>query len=591
MSRLLLFCLLGCLVIGLEAFGELPYSLAYSTYLGGTNWEHARDIFTDPAGFTYVVGGTGSSNFAGASSFPGPNTYNAGQPNSAADAAFGGCDVFITKISPSGQVLWTKYMGGANYDRAYALELDAAGNIYISGRAGRGFPMVNAIQSTFSGTSSPSNYGDQNGFVAKLDSAGTVLWSTYIGTGELVRDLAIDAAGDIYVPLVMAPASSRTAFSTPALSAFSGKFANSPPTTNTSDVGVVKLRGDGTGVVWARWIGGSGDERTNPSIRVNSAGEAHLLFSTTSTSSSLPAAGTVSQTNNGGGEDSYLAKLAANGASLIYGTYVGGTGSEAHETHSLALDASGNAVVGIHTGSTNFPISSGAVNSPTRGGNDIAVVRFNAAGARVLSAVIGGSGGENPDGIYVDASGRVFISFETSSTNFPVTAGAYDLTANGSNDGGFLVLSADLTQIEYATLFGGTLYDNARTMYLSADGSVYLTGGTLSTNLPTLNAYDSTFNGGSHAFAPGSGDAWVMRFINNDSAVVNTRGIQALPDGSRKVSFSRIPGLGYRIQSSDSMDPLTWVDRMTIAPDASGDADLVDPPPLPVRRFYRAVTP
>ncbi len=509
--RLLLF-VLSLIVQGLAARGEIPFTLSYSTYLGGTNWEHARDIYTDAAGFTYVVGGTGSGDFAGASSFPGTNTYNAGQPNGAGDGAFGGCDVFITKLSPAGQVLWTKYMGGANYDRAYALEVDGAGNIYIAGRAGRGFPMVNAMQSTFSGTSSPSNYGDQNGFVAKLNAAGDVLWSTYVGTGELVRDIAIDAAGDVYVPLTLAAASSRTAFNTPALSAFSGKFANSPPTTNTNDVGVVKLHGDGSGVAWARWIGGAGSEVTNPSIRVNAAGEAHLLFSTTSNNSSLPAAGSVSQTNNGGADDSYLAKAAADGASLIYGTYLGGTGGEAHETHSLALDAAGNAVVAIHTSSAGFPITPGAVNSTTRGGNDIAVVKFSLTGARILSAVLGGTGSENPDGIYVDASGRVFIAFETSSTDFAMTPGAFDLTANGSNDGGFLALSADFTQLEYATLFGGSLYDNARTLFLARDGSIYLAGGTLSTNLPTLNAFDSSFNGGSHPFAPGSGDAWVARF-------------------------------------------------------------------------------
>ena len=585
------FFVLACLSGSLVACGEIPFSLNYSTYLGGTSWEHARDIFTDAAGFTYVVGGTGSANFAGAGSFPGANTYNAGQPNSAGDGAFGGCDVFITKLSPSGQVLWTKYMGGANYDRAYALELDAAGNIYIAGRAGRGFPMVNAIQPTFSGTSSPSNYGDQNGFVAKLNAAGDVLWSTYVGTGELVRDLAIDAAGDIYVPLVLAAASSRTAFTTPAMSAFQGKFTNSPPTSNTSDVGVVKLHGDGSGVVWARWIGGAGSEPTNPSIRVNAAGEAHLLLSTTSTNSSLPAVGDISQINNGGSSDSYIAKVAVNGASLVYGTYLGGTGSEAHETHSLALDAMGNAVVAVHTNSSNFPITPGALNSATRGGNDIAVVKFDGSGTRVLSAVIGGSGGEGPDGIQVDTEGRVLIAFETSSTDFPTTPGAFDLTSNGSNDGGFMVLSPDFTHLEYATLFGGTAYDNARTMYLSGDGSVYLTGGTLSTNLPTLNAHDTTFNGGSHNFAPGSGDAWVARFINNDHAGVNIRKIEAQPGVGMKISCARIPGLGYRIQSSDNLITGPWINRATVLADAPGEFEFIDPPPLPARRFYRASTP
>lgn len=503
--------------LGAAAYGQLPYTLAYSTYLGGSNWEHARDIYTDAAGFTYVVGGTGSGNFAGASSFPPPNTYNAGQPNSAADGAFGGCDVFITKMSPTGQVLWTKYMGGPNYDRAYALEVDNSGNIYIAGRAGVGFPTTNGFQTTFSGNNNPSNYGKQNGFVAKLDSAGTILWSTYVGTGELVRDIAIDAAGDVYIPLVLNTASSRTAFSTPALSAFSGKFTGTykptPPTTNTNDVGVAKLKGDGSGVVWATWLGGSGSETTNPSIRVDAQGQPHLLFDTTSNNTSLPTAGVGVQTNNGGGTDAYVAKLSADGSTLLYGTYIGGSGSEAHETHSLALDANGNAVVAVHTSSSNFLVTPGTINSPASGVSDIAVRILNPNGGTIASTRIGGNGGEGPDGIYVDSLGRIYLAAETPSTDFPVTSNAFQSTNGGGQDGVVMVLSADLSQILYATYIGGSLYDNARTLYLGPGNSIYVTGGTLSTNLPTLNAYDTTFNGGSHNFAPGSGDAWVAKFV------------------------------------------------------------------------------
>lgn len=491
------------------ATAELSYSLGYSTYLGGSNWEHARDIFTDDAGFTYVVGGTGSNNFIGASSFPGSNTYNAGQPNSVADGAFGGCDVFVSKLDPAGQVLWSKYIGGQNYDRAYAVEVDATGDIYIAGRAGLGFPTTAGLQTSFQGTSNPSSYGKQNGFVTKLDSNGQIAWSTYLGTGELVRDLAIDGNGSIYVPLVMAASSSRT------LDAqyFGGKLLNSPPSSNTGDVGVAKIDAATGALVWARWIGGTGAEGTNPSIRVNAAGEAHLLFDAASSSTTgLPTVGAVSQTNRSGLQDAYLAKFAADGSGLVYGTYLGGSGSEGHETHSLALDGNGNAVVAIGTSSADYPISAGALNIRSGTANDIGITRFNAAGARVASAVVGGSGGENPDGIYVDAAGRIVISGETSSTNFPVTPNAFQTGNAGSNDGIILVLSPDLSSIDYSTYFGGTLYDNGRTSFLGSDGAIYLAGGTLSSNLPVLNAADSTFNGGSHPNAPGSGDAWAAKF-------------------------------------------------------------------------------
>lgn len=506
-SGLLFF--IAVLLVAPRAYAALSYNLAYSTYLGGSSWEHARDIYTDANGFTYVVGGTGSGNFTGAGSYPGSNIYNAGQPNNIADGAFGGADVFVTKLDSTGQVLWSKYMGGQNYDRAYAVEVDNSGNVYVGGRAGIGFPTTAGLQTTFQGPSNPSSYGSQNGFVTKLDSNGQIQWSTYLGTGELVRDLAIDGNGSIYVPLVMANISSRT------LDAgyFGGKIKNSAPTTNTNDVGVAKIDSATGQLVWARWLGGTGSEATNPSIRVNAAGEAYLLFDTTSSSTTgLPAVGAVSQTNRLGTQDAYLAKFAADGSGLVYGTYLGGTGTEGHETHSLALDQNGNAVVAIITASTDYPVTPGALNITSGTAGNIGITRFDAAGARVASAVVGGSGGENPDGIYIDGSGRIFIAGETSGTNFPVTTNAYQTANAGSNDGFLLVLSPDLSGIEYSTYFGGTLYDNGRTLFLGNDGSLYTAGGTLSTNLPVLNATDSTFNGGSHPNAPGSGDAWAAKF-------------------------------------------------------------------------------
>jgi hypothetical protein len=267
---------------------------------------------------------------------------------------------------------------------------------------------------------------------------------------------------------------------------------------------------------WARWLGGTGNETTNPSIRVNNAGEAYLLLNTTSTNTSLASVGSGVQTNNGGGTDMYLAKFNATGTGLVYGTYLGGTGTEAHETHALALDQNGNAVVVNHTSSSDYPVTPGALN--LRGGtHDIGITRFDANGVRTVSAVVGGNGGENPDGIYVDSTGRVYITGETGTTGgWTPTPGAIQSTNKGGQDAFFMVLSPDLQTIEYLTYFGGTDSDNGRSMYLDANGTVWILGGTLSNPtteaFPIFNAFDPTYGGGTHQYAPSSGDAWVAKF-------------------------------------------------------------------------------
>lgn len=490
--------------------GTPTHALAFSTYLGGSNWEHARDVCADAAGNVIVVGGTASANFpttAGAYS----RTFNVGvSAPGPGTGAFGNCDGFITKFDRGGKLVWSTFLGGAAYDRIYAVEVDAQGHVYVAGRAGPGFPVTpGAFQKVFAGTSSPGNYGNQNGFVAKLSAdGGTLLWATYVGVGELVRDIAIDADGDVYAVLSRATGSQSTmpaAFADAFTHAFRPKFGAK------AESGLVKIQGDGSRVLWATWLGGSGDESGPASVRVDADEQPYICFHTSSTDVATAGAGAV--TTNAGGVDMFVAKLNASGSALIFGTYLGGAGEDSMETHSLAIDQAGHAYVACHTQSANWPITPGTLGAGLRGASDIGLARIGLDGRRISSTVLGGAGGENPDGIQIDADGRIVLVAESNSADFPVPSGVAHQRANGGGwDGLLCVLSPDLKTMDYGTYLGGSLYDNGRCACLAPDGSIYLAGGTLSPNWPTLRSFQSAFGGGSNAFAPGSGDCILAKF-------------------------------------------------------------------------------
>ena len=486
------------------AFGQSTptgFSLTQSSLIGGSRWEQVRDVYHDAAGFTYIVGGTDSRDFPGAL-----NAYAGGSTaTSDSDTSFGGSDAYVTKLGLDGQILWTRLLGGPNYDRAYAVEVDAAGNVYVGGRAGKNFGTVNAFQSTFSGTNQPSSYGNQNAFIAKLSGNGDVQWSSYFGTGELVRDLAIDAAGDVYVPMVMSDLSTRTM-----PTAFNGKMVGTTTPGNTQadakgDVGVAKIKSDGSAIQWATWVSGNGDEGTNVTIRVSADGKPYILFNTTG--GVATAANGYQQTYGGGAHDVYVAAVKADGTGLNWGTYVGGTGNENFETHSLNIDANGNAYVAVYTTSTNIGVTTGT--NVLKGANDGLIVKLGPDGQKLAARLLGGTGGENPDGIYIGSDRRVYISGETAASDFPVTAGSIDTSFGGVEDGFFVVLSADLTSVDYGTYIGTNQYDGARTMFLAADGKVYLGGGTSGNGVFTLvNPADSTWANTSSNNNVGNGEGW-----------------------------------------------------------------------------------
>jgi hypothetical protein len=523
------------------------YELAFSTYFGGSDWEHARDVCVDREGNIYVVGGTASKDFpttAGAycRRFSGGGTQT---------GSFGECDVFVAKFSPAGKLIWSTLLGGPNYDRAYAVAVDRQGYVFVGGRAGPDFPVTpGALQSSFQGPRGPA-YGAQNAFVAKLKPDGSALvWCSYLGVGEMCRDLALNDIGDVYVPLGYSGTGP-----TPPAQWFHHAFQKVPK--GGHDCGAAKIKGDGSKVLWATWLGGSADDREEACLRLGADGCVHMLIQTKSLDMPTPGAGCK---KHSGGWDLYAAKLTPDGSKLDFGAYFGGSGDEALDTHNLALDAAGNIYFSVrHTRSKDLPTTLGAFQPKFAGGvSDVAVAKLSPKGALLACTYLGGSGGqgnpdfggsgdENTDGICVDDAGNVLLTGMTSCADFPVTRGALQSKFSGNHDAVIVWLSADFNRLIYSTYMGGPNFDLIRACFLGSDGSVYVAGSSDGPGWPMKNAIQPAFAGRpkTKGYNWGTGDCVVAKLRGADKGASTLR--QALSRGPARTGPEPIPGSsGYR---------------------------------------------
>src|SRR5262249_13793224 len=139
---------------------------------------------------------------------------------------------------------------------------------------------------------------------------------------------------------------------------------------------------------------------------------------------------------------------------LNFSTYLGG--SLGDEGDGIAVDAEGNVYVTGTTSSPDFAVTNSLL-SPLAGNGDVFITKLNAAGSAVIySTYLGGAGTELSGGIQVDASGHAYVVGSTDSTNFPVTAAAFDTTPNGQFDVFVAKLSPDGSTLVYSTLLGGS---------------------------------------------------------------------------------------------------------------------------------------
>jgi hypothetical protein len=499
------------------------YDLNFSTYFGGSGSDLIRGMGTDAQGNIYVVGTARGADF--------PRTPGNTPGQTSGDGAM------VAKFSPTGALIWSKVFGTGSEIYFYSVKVDSAGYVYVAGRIGQGFP-------TTAGAFQPTA-AHVCGFVGKLQpDASDWVWASYVGTGYAMRDMTMDDHGDLYGIL------DYFAESTEVLPTnwFTNAYAKTPHagTVNHfghSDAGIIKISNSGT-VLWASWIGGSSGNDWVASLGV---GQDHCptIFMTTGSTDMPTTPGAYCRTPSAGG---YLARLSADGSSLIFGTYFPGVASAGPRTHGVAVDAQGSTFIAYCANNT-AAVTTGAFQTAFGGGpEDFTVMKFSNTGSLLAATFLGGSGDEvnGPDQVFVDGNGNVMICGSTSSINYPLTAGAFQPNNAGNWDGVVSILSNDLGTLLYSSFIGGKSSEMARAGCVGPDGTLYVGGVTTSTNFPTTNAWQSAYAGpfgmSDDIYQTwGNGDGWVAKFPPRQPVPVITVAPVATPNPAamgQSVSFS-----------------------------------------------------
>ena len=486
-------------------------TLIYSTYLGGSSEDLVHAIAVDSQGNVFLAGETASPNFpvtAGAL-----QTKQAGVPGNDC-SIFTGCyypDAFVTKLDPSGQIVYSTYLGGSGPDIAYGIAVDASGNAYVAGTtASPNFPVTaGSFQTT-------PHSAATHAFVAKLNASGSALiYSTLLGGSgaeSSVAGIRIDAAGNAYV------AGATTSLDFPVTAgALQTSAAQSSNPLNTLQQGFVfKLNAAGSAPIYSTYL--SASQGSFPeAMTLNAAGEVLVTGATSSADfpitknayqTTIPPAAISSTTAS----SRFIARLNAAGTALVYSTFLSGIPNTS--LAAIEVDSAGAAYI---TGDTlaSFPATPGAFSGPTSAVTDpdtVYAVKLSADGTQLLYAaplVVGI--GTTPGAITVDTKGNAWLTGHTLASNFPITAdayqGSYAASACFGNLIGPFAGSGDivncgdvfLTELDpsgasllYSTYFGSNGSDTGSALAMAPDGSIYLAGTTSSALLPATDSAPQT---------------------------------------------------------------------------------------------------
>lgn len=511
---------------------------------------------------------------------------------------------------------YSTYLDQTGNGSANAIAVDGQGNIYITGNttSATGFPTVNALQTT--------NHGHNEAYVMKLNANGSALiYSTFLGGSEEDRGdgIAVDSQGNAYV------IGCTTSFDFPTSNPLQATFYGGSTETSlkewcqNGDAFVAKLNPTGSALVYSTYLGGH-DSDVGIGIAVDTAGNAYITGGTFSTD--FPTTANAFQAVNHGAMDAFVAKLSADGSAFVYSTYLGGSAgftspwpfSNGEAGYGIAIDSSGNAYVGGVTGSADFPTTSSAFQRVCVSCNfqigfvSGFVTKLNPDGSSLFySTFLGGSYGARIHALVVDASGSVYVTGGADglpgSTDFP-TLNPVQATFSPNWDAFASKLNADGSGLVYSTLLGGNGWEFGEGIAVDLSDSAYIIGSTNSTDFPTVNALQASYNGdvdvvvfklsasgsalvystylggglaerGADIFVDSSGSAYVtgLSCSQSESPFPTVNPLFATNTGGCDAFISKIASSSLTINAGDNVTITTDQQANTVLPGAVTDIE------------------
>ncbi|MFH0944869.1 MAG: SBBP repeat-containing protein [Planctomycetota bacterium] len=391
------------------------------------------------------------------------------------------------------------FLGGTDSDGLKAIAVGNDLSVYVAGHTlSVDFPTTpGAFDRSFNG----SGPGADDAFVARLDADGSTLrYATFLGgtdgltyLGEFASDIEVDSLGQVVV------VGTTTASNFPTTVGALQQFRSGP-----QDGFVTKLSVRGNALVYSTYLGGTNAENIS-GLSLGETGNAYLVGSTSSLNFPLSSNAFDTALMGPGEFDGFVAVLDSAGATLTYSSFFGGTGNDF--CLAVAVDApTGVASVTGKTSSGDFPVSAGAFSSSSAGGMDLFAIKVDPlTPAPDFSTYLGGANLDTGNAVAIDGDGAVYLTGGVASTNFPVTPGAYDESANGGSDVFVTKISPSGLGLVFSTYLGGTANgfypEQGNGIALGEDGVVFVTGQTDSGNFPTVGPdVDATLGGTVDAF-------------------------------------------------------------------------------------------
>jgi uncharacterized repeat protein (TIGR01451 family) len=450
-------------------------TLVYSTYLGGTADELGNAIAVDADGNAYVAGETSSLDF--------PATTGAYQTRGSCPTCTANSpamlhpDAFVAKLNAEGTALvYATYLGGGHEDSARGIAVDPSGRAHVVGETrSSDFPTTDGAAQPALGGGTCFSDPCADAFVASLEADGSALsYATYLGGAreDGARAVATDEDGDAYVAGSTASSDFPTQGTCEARAVVPGHveivcFRPLQAALNSTgdpigdvDAFVSKLAADGR-IVWSTYLGGTHRDvangiatRTVTSTKngvTSSLTEVYVAGETLS--ADFPVNNAFQNVHAGGNTDAFVAKLSSTGSSLLYSTFLGGSGASSSGSSdtatAVAVDALGSAYAAGYTASadrpdlaydTPFPVMRPA--QPTCGGcgnglDDAFVAKLDPAGSLSYATYLGGTGEDRASGIAVDGSGTAYVTGTTLSfypPDFPTVSAAQPAAGGGVSD-------------------------------------------------------------------------------------------------------------------------------------------------------------